>query len=161
MERTTSVDPAALDTGTLALFAGLALADAAVARIAAAGHPQLRFAHGFVVQHLIDGPIAVSDIAVRMGVTQQAASKSVRELADLGYVALASDAEDRRVRRASLTARGWEAVEVARKARADLERDLEADLGPDAIDAARRTLLGILDRRGGTEAIRRRRVRLG
>src|SRR5687768_5568432 len=157
----TPLDPATLDTGTLALFAGLALADAALATISAAGHPDLRFAHGFIVQHLVEGPITVSEIAGRMGVSQQAASKSLKQLADLGYVAIDADPVDRRVRNASLTARGRDAITTAREARATLEKQLEFTFGERRLGDARAVLLDILESHGGTDAIRGRRVRFG
>ncbi|MEZ4239345.1 MAG: MarR family transcriptional regulator [Myxococcota bacterium] len=68
-------------------------------------------------QHLVERSPTIGELAERLGVTQQAASKAVAELEGLGYVARAADPADSRVRRVSLTARGWDAVERARGAR--------------------------------------------
>jgi hypothetical protein len=72
-------DPAEADLSLASLFAGWALADEIQRRLAAGGHADLRFADGFVFQHLVGGPVTVSALAERLGVTQQAASKSVAD----------------------------------------------------------------------------------
>ena len=46
----------------------------------------LRFADGFVFQHLVAGPVTIGALAERLDVTQQAASKSVADLERRGYV---------------------------------------------------------------------------
>src|SRR3954454_8703667 len=49
-----------------------------------AEHPEIRYAHGFLIQQLVKGPRAVGEIAANLGVTSQAVSKTVRELEALG-----------------------------------------------------------------------------
>ena len=44
------------------------------------------------MQRLVEGPGTVGETAASLGVTQQAVSKTVRELVDLGYVAQTVDA---------------------------------------------------------------------
>jgi DNA-binding MarR family transcriptional regulator len=159
MESTTPVPPESLDTGTLALFTGYVLADEVSRELAAGGHSTLRFSHGFLFQHLVDGPRAIGDIAVRMGITQQAVSKTAKELQDLGYVMLTQDPWDRRVRNCALTERGWEAIGAARRARLALEQRLEVEIGAHRLCDVRRVLAAILEGHGGAQAIRARRVR--
>src|SRR5690242_9176420 len=77
-----------------------------------AEHPEVRYAHGFLIQQLVDGPRPVGEIAANLGVTSQAVSKTVRELEALGYVARAADAADARVRRVALTERGHAVLEA-------------------------------------------------
>ena len=147
-----------IDTVTALHLAGLALTTEALNRLHAAGHSDLRISHGFVVQHLVEGPVRVGDLATRMGVTQQAASKAVAELAALGYLERGADPDDARVRRIGLSARGRAAVAVTRAVRADIERELAAALGADRVEAARRTSLDALEWAGGADAVRARRV---
>jgi DNA-binding MarR family transcriptional regulator len=147
-----------IDTVTALHLSGLALTTEALRRLHAAGHPELRISHGFVVQHLVQGPVRVGDLATRMGVTQQAASKAVAELAALGYLERATDPADARVRRIGLSARGRAAVATTRAVRADIEHELAAALGADRVEAARRTALDALEWAGGTGAVRARRV---
>src|SRR3712207_6233710 len=108
------------------LFAALNSATNAevVRRIAAAGHPDLRPAHGYVFQHLIAGPARITELAGKLGMTVQGASKLVAELEQLGYVERRVDPGDRRNRIVALTARGWAGIEAGRAARAAVTTEL-------------------------------------
>ena len=75
-----------VDLVTAVHLAGLALVAESLRRLHAAGFPDLRTSHGFVVQHVVDGPRPVGEIAQRMGISQQGASKAVAELVELGYL---------------------------------------------------------------------------
>ncbi len=141
-----------------ALLCGLALNEEVVRRLAARGHNALRFSHGFVVQHLVDGPVRVGDLAGRLGVSQQAASKAAGELEGLGYAERVADPADGRVRLVGLTARGEQAVADARAARTEVAAELEDTLGRRRVAVLRRSLLDALEASGGMEAVRARRV---
>ena len=147
-----------IDTVTALHLSGLALTTEALRRLHAAGYSDLRISHGFVVQHVVEAPVRIGDLATRMGVTQQAASKAVAELAALGYLERGADPADARVRRIGLSARGRAAVAATRAVRADIERELAAALGADRVEAARRTALDALEWAGGADAVRTRRV---
>lgn len=151
-------DPSALDLGHLALFTGYAFADRVMTDLAAQGFGDLRFAHGFVVQHLIEAERTIGELAERMAITQQGASKAVAELEGLGYLERSSDPGDARVRRIRLSARGRAAVAATRRLRAQLERRLSSKVGQEGFAAARAVLARLLDELGGAEAVRRRRV---
>jgi len=152
------LEPAQLDVVLAALFAGLALNERVAARLHADGFEDVRFSHGFVFQHLVPGPLAVGELARRMGVSQQAASKAAAELERLGYVERAPDPADARVRRLALSARGRAAVEAGRAARAAVADELAGVLGPRRAETLRRTLLDALAAAGGLDAVRARRV---
>jgi len=94
-----------------------------------------------------------------MGVTQQAASKSVVELETLGLVQREGEAGDQRVRRVTLTDAGREVVESGRAARAHLEAKLVEALGDDVIATAKGALAALIDAVGGIDDLRGRRVR--
>jgi DNA-binding MarR family transcriptional regulator len=147
-----------LDLVLAALLTGLALNERVTERIAAAGHPDLRFSHGFVFQHVIPGPLPIGELARRLGVSQQAASKATRELEQLGYLERMPDPADGRVRRIGLTAKGRAAVEAGRAARAAVARELAAALGAERAAALRDELVAALAASGGMEAVRARRV---
>jgi DNA-binding MarR family transcriptional regulator len=72
----------------------------------ARGHAELRYAHGFLFQQLVEGPRAVGEVAADLGVTSQAVSKTARELEGLGYVRREPDPADARAVRVVSTARG-------------------------------------------------------
>jgi DNA-binding MarR family transcriptional regulator len=148
-----------LDLATLAFIAGSAANEVLLRRIRDAGHPGLRISHGYVFQRLIAGQPTVGELAASLGVTQQAASKAARELEDLGYVDRYADAADGRVTRLVLTAKGTDAVAVARRVRDELQGDLAETINARDLAAARRALTALLDLVGGAESVRTRSVR--
>ena len=154
------VDPEHLDIGLLALFTGLAANERAVEALAAAGFESLRFSHGFLFQHLIDGPRTVSELARLQEVSVQAVSKTVNELIADGYLVAETDEADRRSRFISLSDRGWAAVERARVARARQDKLLARSLGADRVDQLRHDLADVLAALGGIDAVQVRNVRL-
>src|SRR5215218_5606994 len=124
-------DPfAQLDLGLVALFAGQTIADEVRDRIEERGFIGLRVSHGFLVQRLIERERAISALAESLGVTQQAISKAVAELEQLGYVRRRPDRDDARVRLVALTDRGHAAVAAAREERAAVEAELRERIGP-------------------------------
>jgi DNA-binding MarR family transcriptional regulator len=147
-----------LDVVVVTLLCGLALNEDVMQRLRKRGHEELRFSHGFVVQHLVRGPIAVGELARRMGVSQQAASKVTAELEALGYVERRADPDDGRVRRVGISARGRAAIEDTRTARAEVAELLAERLGGRRVESLRRGLLDALEAAGGMEAVRARRV---
>ncbi|MET0791839.1 MAG: MarR family transcriptional regulator, partial [Polyangiaceae bacterium] len=68
-----SAEPAALDLGYLSLFVGLRINELVLDALLKAGFAGIRHAHGYVFQHLLPGPLAISELARHLGVTQQAA----------------------------------------------------------------------------------------
>ena len=151
------LDPGELDVVLAALFAGLALNERVTERLRAAGFDDVRFSHGFVFQHLVPGPLPVGELARRMDVSQQAASKAAAELERLGYLERTPDPADARVRRLGLSERGREAIAAGRDARAAVADELGAVLGAGRT-SLRGALLEALAAAGGLDAVRARRV---
>ena len=148
---------AVLDLAYLGFFLGLRVNELVMDRMATSGFTNVRESHGFVIQHLIDADRTITELAERMKVTQQAASKVVAELVDLGVVA-ASPGEDRRAKCIRLSRRGWEAVRLGRRARRQIEARLTKAVGPRAYAAARAAIARCVDALGGIERVRARRV---
>ena len=153
------VDPQDLDTGTLALFLGFAAAAVVQDQLEAEGFPDLRFSHGYVFQHVINGQPTIGELAAKLDMTQQGASKIVTELERLGYLERLPAPHDARVRQVGLTLRGRDAVEAARRARAALEERFKERAGAHRLQDCRGLLADLLDGLGGTAAIRHREVR--
>jgi DNA-binding MarR family transcriptional regulator len=153
------VDEADLDLSLAALFAGYALNDEVQRRLHAAGFEGLRFAHGFLIQHLVEAGRQVGELAQLMGVTQQAVSKTVHELEGMGYVERRAAERDARVRVVTLTQRGRSALETARTQRMNLVEELRAEFGEDRLEAATALLRDVLRAQRALPNIRRRRVR--
>jgi DNA-binding MarR family transcriptional regulator len=147
------------DISLASLFAGWAMADEIQRRLAAAGFDDVRFNDGVVNQHLIAGPLTIGALAERLGVSQQAASKSVADLERRGYVERTADPDDARARLVALTARGRAVIDSARDHRAALAAEIAERLGARRVEGARRLLLDVVAELGGEAAIRGRRVR--
>lgn len=148
-----------LDLVTAVHLAGLALNDETLRRVHAAGYRDIRVSHGFVVQHVVEGPRPVGEMAERMGVTQQAASKAVAELVELGVLQRTTGPDDARVRLVGLSPRGRALVADTRRIRAGIEAELATALGAGRADTLRAAALAALEWAGGADAVRGRRVR--
>jgi DNA-binding MarR family transcriptional regulator len=127
-------------------------------QLAAAGFGDLRVSHGYVFQHLQAGPVTVRELAGKMGVTAQAASKSTGELERMGYVTRTQGA-DLRVRLLELTEAGREAILSARLARAGANAEMRRRLGEDA-DVFAKALRVLAEDTGALDELASRRLRL-
>ena len=152
-----ALNPEELDLPTLATLAGAAANQHLLRRLRNDGYAGVRISHGYVIQNLIDESPTVGELADRLGVTQQAASKTVAEMEALRLVTRVPDPADSRVRRVRLTAQGQALLAAGRAARAELERAVSADVGD--LEAARRALVSLLEHTGELAAVTRRRVR--
>lgn len=143
------------------LFAALNAATSAeiVRRVAEAGHPDLRPAHGYLFQHLLQGPVRVGELAEKLGMTAQGASKLVIELERLGYVERRGDPADGRNRYVALTARGHDGIAAGRAARAAITAELRAVLGEPAAAELIAALQQLAAHSGGLAALLGRRLR--
>ena len=129
-----AVDPAGETPGfelPLLLLAGFrTLIDQLHAELAARGHPELRPAHGFTMQAIgLDGATA-TELGRRLGVSKQAAGKTVDRLVEAGYVERWADPADGRRKLVRLTARGIEALVLSARIFDDLHAEWARRLGP-------------------------------
>jgi DNA-binding MarR family transcriptional regulator len=107
---------------------------------------------------LIDGDRTITELAQRMEVSQQAASKSIAELVKHGILeSLPHD--DGRARKIRLSKRGWEAVRCARRMRKSVDARLQRIVGRKRYDDARAVLIACLKSVGGLDRVRSRKVR--
>ena len=95
----------------LLLFAGFrTLIDQLHAELAERGHPDVRPAYGFAMQAIGAHGASASEVGRRLGVSKQAAGKTIDRLAALGYVERADDPVDARRKLIRLTPRGLDAL---------------------------------------------------
>jgi DNA-binding MarR family transcriptional regulator len=113
----------------LLLDAFHALVDELHERLVAVGHPDARPAHGFALQAI--GPVGVttSELGRRLGVTKQAAAKTVAALERLGYVATGPAPADGRAHLVRRTAGGEELLALSAEIFAALRAEWAARLG--------------------------------
>ena len=147
-----------LDLPYLAFFLGLRVNELVMARTSKGGFTGVRESHGYTIQHLIESDRTITELAKRMQVTQQAASKIIAELVRLGIVE-AAPAKDKRTKRIRLSQRGWECVQLGRRTRAQIAGHLIRAAGRRSYERAKSTLLNCLQALGGIERIRSRLIR--
>jgi DNA-binding MarR family transcriptional regulator len=147
-----------LDVGYLGGFLGLRMNELVMEAIQHAGFKDVRESHGYVLQHFIDSDRGITELARRMEVTQQAASKAVAEIVAIGLLE-ECPSRDRRSRRVRLSEQGWRFVRTTRRTRSKLERKLLRAVGQDAYDNMRKTLIQCLEELGRVDRILSRRVR--
>ena len=120
------------------------LIDRLHAELGRRGHPDLRPAYGFAMQAIGTRGATATEIGRRLGVSKQAAGKTVERLAALGYVDRAGDAADGRRKLIRLTPRGVDAlVQSARifdELRAEWVRALGAERVAD-LESSLRTMV--------------------
>ena len=98
----------------LLLFAGFrSVIDELHAELAKRGHPDMRPAHGFAMQAIGLGGATATEVGKRLGISKQAAGKTVERLEELGYVHRADDDQDRRRKTVRLTPRGVSALTLS------------------------------------------------
>jgi DNA-binding MarR family transcriptional regulator len=107
--------------------------------LADAGHPGARPIHGFALQAIGRDGVTVSELGRRLGVTKQAAAKTVTNLETLGYVHRVAHPEDQRAALVKRAALGDEmlalSAEIFGRIRAEIAQRLgEAQL--EALEAA-------------------------
>jgi DNA-binding MarR family transcriptional regulator len=146
------VTAATLELSYASLFAGWVMGAELHRRMVTEGLAELRFSDGVVFQHVLAGPLSITELAGRMGVTQQAASKAVAQMEG-------ASPDDARARLLHLTAAGRAAIEAGRRHRAELEAELAAEFGGDRVADARDLLAAVITRFGADEAVRTRRIR--
>lgn len=156
--KSTPINLELLDFGYLALFLGQRINELVVDRLVRAGFKNVRESHGYVLQHLIEGERSITDLAQRMGVTQQAASKTIAEMVRLGILE-ARTAQDRRAKAIGISKRGWESIRFSRHARTTIDRRLAKLLGARDYRRTKSELIKCLAALGGAQRIRSRRVR--
>ncbi|SCL16996.1 DNA-binding transcriptional regulator, MarR family [Micromonospora rhizosphaerae] len=120
----------------LLLLAGFrTLIDDLHAELARQGHPELRPAHGFVLQAVgVDGTTA-SELGQRLGVSKQAAGKTVDRLVALGYLERADDPADARRKLVRMTERGLDGLRRSAVVFDQLRDRWAATLGADRVAA--------------------------
>jgi DNA-binding MarR family transcriptional regulator len=127
----------------LLLAAFNSMTDEVNSRLAAKGFAGVRNSHGFAMQALGDGCTSVQ-LAQRLGVSKQAAAKTVQGLESMGFVRRSANPADAREMLVSPTTRGRKMLRLSGDAFADIVAGWRADLGNQTVDA----MLLTLDRAG-------------
>ncbi|MDP9848709.1 MarR family winged helix-turn-helix transcriptional regulator [Streptosporangium lutulentum] len=120
----------------LRLFFGFrVLIDALHTELARQGHPDLRPMHGFVLQAIGSRGTTAVELGRRLGVSKQAAGKTVDTLEHLGYVQRGSDPADARRKIIRLTERGVDSLVRSARIFDDLRAGWAKTLGRERLHA--------------------------
>ncbi|MFD4238278.1 MarR family winged helix-turn-helix transcriptional regulator [Streptomyces sp. NPDC058542] len=125
----------------LLLFAGFrSIIDALHRDLAEHGHPEARPAYGFALQAVGRDGAGISEIGRRLGVSKQAAGKTVEKLETLGYVERAPDPADGRRTLIRLTPHGVDLLARSAEGFDRLRAEWARTLGEERLAALERDL---------------------
>ncbi|MFD0890351.1 MarR family winged helix-turn-helix transcriptional regulator, partial [Streptosporangium algeriense] len=124
-------DPPGFELPLRLLIGFRMLIDDLHAELARRGHSGMRPMYGFVMQAIgVEGTTAV-ELGRRLGITKQAAGKTVGTLERLGYVERACDPGDARRKIVRLTPYGLESLALSARIFDDLRGRWARTLGPE------------------------------
>jgi len=129
----------------LLLFGGFrTLIDRLHEELARQGHANARPAHGFALQAVGPMGVTASELGRRLGVSKQAAGKTVDRLVRLGYVERAASEADARAKLVRLTPLGVDLLSRSAAIFDELRAEWVRTLGPEqvaAVEAALRVVV--------------------
>ena len=111
------------------------LIDELHAELARQGHPGLRPMHGFVFQAIGPGGTTAAGLGRRLGISKQAAGKTIDALEQLGYVERGPDPADARRKVVRLTGRAIDALERSARIFDDLRARWAEVIGAERLRA--------------------------
>ncbi|MFL5865181.1 MAG: MarR family winged helix-turn-helix transcriptional regulator [Solirubrobacteraceae bacterium] len=120
----------------------------------------IRPSFGFVIRAVAAEQPTITRLAEMLDVTKQSASGLADEAERAGFIERVADPADRRSRHLRLTSKGEQVRVTALATSAQLERELEGELGAAGLDALRSGLLALVTSTGDLEDVLARRARL-
>lgn len=126
------------------------LVDDLHARLAEEGHPDVRPLHGFVFQAIGPDGTTAAGLARRLGVSKQAAAKTIARLESLGYVERGADAADARRTLVTLTPRGEDCLRRSARIFDELRAGWAEEVGAASV----RRIEDALERLAGSGPVR-------
>ncbi len=131
-------EPPGFELPLLLFFGFRVLIDELHAELARQGHPGLRPMHGFVLQAVGPGGTTAAELGRRLGISKQAAGKTIDTLAGLGYVQRGPDLADlprRMVVADTFTGRGTDSLARSARIFDDLRARWALAIGPERLRA--------------------------
>jgi DNA-binding MarR family transcriptional regulator len=146
----TASDPPGYELPLLLLLGFRTIIEDLHAELARRGHGNARPLHGFACQAIGPDGTTAAELGRRLGVSKQAAGKTIDALERLGYVQRLNDPHDARRKLVMLTAGGEDMLRQSALIFDDLRRDWERALGRERV----RALEGDLRAMTGGRALR-------
>jgi DNA-binding MarR family transcriptional regulator len=124
------------------------LVEAGQAELAARGYPDVRPVHEFAIRAIGEGADSASELGRRLGVSKQAAAKTIAVLEERGYVAREADPADGRRRRLTVTGEGEALLRAGAEIFDRLREGWAEQIGSDRLEAVESALedLGVESR---------------
>jgi DNA-binding MarR family transcriptional regulator len=117
------------------LLAGFtAMVDEVVTELERRGHPGVTASHEFALQAVDGGAQNASELGRSLGVSRQAAAKSIAALEALGYIERQTDAVDGRRKLLIVTTRGRDMVRIGAAAFDNVRARWSAQLGQEQLE---------------------------
>jgi DNA-binding MarR family transcriptional regulator len=131
----TAADPPGFELPLRLLLGFRVLIDGLHAELARQGHPDMRPMHGFVFQAIGPGGTTAAELGRRLGISKQAAGKTIDSLERLGYLERGPDTADARRKVARLTPHAIDALERSARIFDDLRAQWAGLIGPERLRA--------------------------
>lgn len=128
------------------------LTDGVHDRLAQQGHPGVATTHGFAMQAVGSGA-TTKELAATLGVSKQAAAKTVERLVDMGYLESHLDPRDARARILTHTEHGRDMLRRSERAFEDLRSEWANLIGPDNLAALEQHLTVLNAEEFGTAGV--------
>lgn len=116
-------------------------------QLAHAGHPEARPIHGFALQAIGRDGVTVSELGRRLGVSKQAAAKTVSSLEALGYVHRVAHPEDQRATLVKRAAPGDEMLALSAQFFGRIHTEIAERLGEAQLEELKAALSRIASER--------------
>jgi DNA-binding MarR family transcriptional regulator len=130
-----ATDPPGFELPLRLLLGFRVLIDELHAELARQGHPDLRPMHGFVLQAVGPGGTTAAGLGRRLGISKQAAGKTIDTLEQLGYLERGPDPADARRKVVRLTGRALEALDRSARIFDELRARWAEVIGPERLRA--------------------------
>ena len=133
------------DLALLLLGGFRALADAASVELALRGHEKIRPVHDFAIRTIDAGADTAAELGRQLGVSKQAAAKTIAFLEERGYIAGGADPHDSRRRRFTVTEQGHALLLTGEQVFDELREQWAQRIGAEELDRLEEALsdLGI------------------
>jgi len=97
------------------------------------GHGKIRGAHSAILGHMNTTGLCLTELAHRVGISQQATGKLIKDLERNGYANSHTDARDKRSRIISLSERGVALIRDIEEILEEVRQEYRAALGDEAM----------------------------
>lgn len=97
------------------------------------GHSKIRSAHSAILGHMNTTGLCLTELAQRVGISQQATGKLIRDLERHGYASSQIDTRDKRSRIIRLSERGVALIQDIEEILEEVRREYSAALGDEAM----------------------------